>query len=370
VNVLIQLGDSTAIETTTWTRLVQQCRRWTGGDEQTAEDLAQETLIEAWRNQHKLNNTTGLSGYEKWLSAIARNVCLRWYTKEKPHPLHAPLDDDIGFSDSDNNQLSHDDPIEETLETAQRSERLQDAIGQLDPLSQAVVTTRYLEGLSQAQTAARLHLTETAVAVRLHRAKAELRVILSDGNAFQETPLWCPLCGQHRLIGRAKPEAGELILRCPQCEPERGQYITHHTNFGLFDGVKGFKPIYSRLMKWSYDYYTGAILNHSVPCLRCGATIVIHRRGVDNPVERGLLGFCDRCSAHTFGALNGILLYSPEGRKFQQHNPRLRLLPETSVEVDGQPAIVLAHESVTTGAKLLGLFNRDSYQLLKVVTHD
>src|SRR5437870_3335209 len=55
-------------------RLVRLCARLTG-DLDAAEDLAQETLYEAWRNAHKLHDLTGRT---QWLAAIARNVCLRW----------------------------------------------------------------------------------------------------------------------------------------------------------------------------------------------------------------------------------------------------------------------------------------------------
>jgi DNA-directed RNA polymerase specialized sigma24 family protein len=58
-------------------RLVGLCGYLTGGAED-APDLAQETLIEAWRHQHKLVNPSGL---RPWVSAIARNVCLRWKAK-------------------------------------------------------------------------------------------------------------------------------------------------------------------------------------------------------------------------------------------------------------------------------------------------
>src|SRR3954471_21679988 len=57
-----------------WPRLVRLCAHLTG-DRDAAEDLAQETLIEAWRHQDRLYDW---QGYSSWLSAIARNVSLRW----------------------------------------------------------------------------------------------------------------------------------------------------------------------------------------------------------------------------------------------------------------------------------------------------
>src|SRR5688500_9180837 len=59
-------------------RLVRLCTRWTGNRD-AAEDLAQETLFEAWRQAHKLYAPRGRSA---WLAAIARNVCMRWSRKE------------------------------------------------------------------------------------------------------------------------------------------------------------------------------------------------------------------------------------------------------------------------------------------------
>src|SRR5215211_2105052 len=50
-------------------RLVRLCAT-ISGDSNAAEDLAQETLLEAWRNAHKLHDP---SGADRWLAAIARS---------------------------------------------------------------------------------------------------------------------------------------------------------------------------------------------------------------------------------------------------------------------------------------------------------
>ena len=51
-------------------RLVRLCARLSGSNT-AAEDLAQETLLEAWRSREKLSD---LEGIAPWLSAIARNI--------------------------------------------------------------------------------------------------------------------------------------------------------------------------------------------------------------------------------------------------------------------------------------------------------
>lgn len=55
--------------------LVRICAQLSG-DATAAEDLAQETLLEAWRHRWKLHDP---SGRLPWLAAIARNVCSRWH---------------------------------------------------------------------------------------------------------------------------------------------------------------------------------------------------------------------------------------------------------------------------------------------------
>src|SRR4029450_13847686 len=62
-----------------WPRLVRLCAHFTG-DRDAAEDLAQETLIEAWRQQDRVYDW---QGYSSWLSAIARNLSLRWIRQHR-----------------------------------------------------------------------------------------------------------------------------------------------------------------------------------------------------------------------------------------------------------------------------------------------
>lgn len=58
-----------------------------------AEDLAQETLLEAWRHQEKLYDRGSEQHEERrrWLGAIAHNVCLRWLREENHERAHRIL---------------------------------------------------------------------------------------------------------------------------------------------------------------------------------------------------------------------------------------------------------------------------------------
>ena len=67
-------------------RLVRLCAVLTG-DPAAADDLAQETLLEAWRIRDRLADPTGRRA---WLDAIARNVCHRWRVRTA-RPTSQPL---------------------------------------------------------------------------------------------------------------------------------------------------------------------------------------------------------------------------------------------------------------------------------------
>ena len=67
-------------------RLVRLCDRFSGNPD-AAEDLAQETLMAAWKSRGQL---TSLDELKPWASAIARNVCLNWSRGDYRERAHVP----------------------------------------------------------------------------------------------------------------------------------------------------------------------------------------------------------------------------------------------------------------------------------------
>src|SRR5258708_21448956 len=184
--------DFIKLESTDRARLVRLCLRYSG-DPHAAEDLAQETLIEAWRNQHKVTNTDQ-DGQAKWLSAIAQHICQRWERNKKRDSER------FGDLDLEQEDLQAEAPaLEFDLERDELANLLDKAMALLPPETRNVLVARYLEEAPQAQVAARLNMSESAVAVRLHRGKLALRRILTDElqpdtnpNGVQETRIWGP----------------------------------------------------------------------------------------------------------------------------------------------------------------------------------
>jgi len=88
-----------------WPRLVRLCAR-IAGDAQVAEDLAQETLVEAWRHRDRVYDQDGLS---PWLSAIAHNVCRRWWRRQAGVNAHTGMPTHIGLLSEEDDTWPVDD---------------------------------------------------------------------------------------------------------------------------------------------------------------------------------------------------------------------------------------------------------------------
>ncbi|HEX3722998.1 MAG TPA: sigma factor, partial [Nitrolancea sp.] len=81
----VSTAQFAAVATAERSRLVRLCAHLSGNAE-AAEDLAQETLTEAWRQRHKLYD---LDGMGRWLSVIARYICLRWAQRAGRDSVHS-----------------------------------------------------------------------------------------------------------------------------------------------------------------------------------------------------------------------------------------------------------------------------------------
>jgi RNA polymerase sigma factor (sigma-70 family) len=373
-----QYTQPRTIQETERTRLVRFCARRTG-DADVAEDLAQETLIEAWRHADRLADP---AARERWLFGIARNVCRRWERtrgREAAHRTAITGCDGTVDPDLDELPAGGDDPVLE-LEREELAELLDRALALLPPATRTLLLQHYVDGLPQTELARRLDLSEGAVAVRIHRGKLTLRRVLQSGeldgegdsDGWQETRIWCSHCGRHHLWGRFGPNNASFSLRCPDCHGDRRIHLVNgeYTADVLAD-VKAYKPAFSRVMAWAIDFYRGGLGTGMVHCHRCGRPATLHRYLPDEiPLPwRNEFGVHFRCPCHEMPfdiALTGLTLWLPEGRRFWREHPRIRRLPTREVEAEGQPAIVISFESVTDSARFEVVSTRETFELLGV----
>lgn len=167
-----QDGPSNFAETTfvrEWSRLVRLCTQISGSSE-AAEDLAQETLYEAWRHRDRLYDPQGQAC---WHTAIARNVCMRWralHLRDAAHLLQ-PSSHDPGGPDSLVQELADPADLEADVERSELADLLERGLHLLPAPTRQVLVARYVQELPYATIAAQMGLREGTVKVQVHRAR-------------------------------------------------------------------------------------------------------------------------------------------------------------------------------------------------------
>lgn len=159
-------------------------------DESEVEDAMQQTYLRAYAALEKFE---GASAFSTWLTRIAINEALGRLRKRSRIALVEDPEEEEG-----------EDPVSIPPETpedraaAQEAMRLvQAAIDHLPLHYRTVFMLREVQQLSTAETAEALGLTEEAVKIRLHRARAALRSELSehvDRAAPSAFPFLAPRC--------------------------------------------------------------------------------------------------------------------------------------------------------------------------------
>ena len=146
--------------------LWRYCRRLVPTDQGRAEDVAQETLLRAWRHRTILDSPP--QAVRAWLFTVARNIVIdEWRTKRSQNE-HAVAE-----------VPEHRDVVDETDQLLQ-SWVVAEAVTQLSPEHRAVLLECYYRGRSVAEAARLLGVPEGTVKSRIHRARQALRSRLAD----------------------------------------------------------------------------------------------------------------------------------------------------------------------------------------------
>lgn len=158
--VMRQLHDEHA------TALWSFCLHLTGNDRTRAEDVAQETLLRAWRHASVLQEKQG--SVRSWLFTVARNIVIdEWRSKRFRREI--PTEDLAELSGGE-------DQTDQLL----LSWVVAEALTQLSPEHRAVLRECYYRGRSVAEAARRLGVPEGTVKSRTHYALRALRLSLQE----------------------------------------------------------------------------------------------------------------------------------------------------------------------------------------------
>lgn len=136
---------------------------------QDTEDLMQEAYINAYCSLKKFENR---SSYKTWLTRIMLNQC--YQRKHKLSFQNEIIAGDIQ-NDKSNIMFHHSINTEKIAVNKELGHVLENAIHEIPEDYRIVFTLRELNGLTVAETAEAMDITESNVKVRLNRAKTMLR---------------------------------------------------------------------------------------------------------------------------------------------------------------------------------------------------
>jgi RNA polymerase sigma-70 factor, ECF subfamily len=136
-------------------------------DRAAAEDVTAQTFERAYRKQASYRSRRG--SREAWLFGIARNAALDELRRRKRRARleTEPVDDAAPDAD-------------EAVELALQRETVRAALGALDGRERDLLALKFSGGLSNAEIARVLGVSETAAGTRLHRALTKLRKACDD----------------------------------------------------------------------------------------------------------------------------------------------------------------------------------------------
>jgi RNA polymerase sigma-70 factor (ECF subfamily) len=340
-----------------------------GVSAEEAEDIAQETLLTAWRSLDRLREA---DRFDAWLDGICRNLSRRAARRalsERERRAPDCADDDAQAEDALTLAPARDaDPLD-TLTRQELATLLESALGLLNDAAREAVQLRYLADLPSDEAAAQLGLSVNALEARLSRARKHLRAALNgplreravefglalapaDEAGWRDTSIWCHFCGQARMQGilaDAPDGGGQLALRCPRCWRNYGVTETTIPSMPMLAGVTSFRPALKRVLDCSVAW-TAATQRLETTCYRCGRPLAARMGRLGDFPELGASAplFADhysalyRCEAcASFGSMAAAIAgrTDPQVWRFLLERQRWLIEPDHLVEYQGAPAI-------------------------------
>lgn len=142
-------------------RLFRFCLR-TLGDRQDAEDVVQDTLVQAWKSMNALVEP---AAFGTWIYRLASNRCTDVLRKRVSRPAQAYDPEDMSL------HADGSASVERTVEARSALERFSVVLATLSSEQRVTWVLYQMEGLSYAEVAETLGISEGSVRGRIHRAR-------------------------------------------------------------------------------------------------------------------------------------------------------------------------------------------------------
>ena len=145
-----------------------RCAFWLCGNETDAQDLVQDTFLQAIRSVHRFE---GRSAVYTWLHAILLNLT-RHYHRDRKRIVY---DDELAGREV---SVSEENPSQ--LDAGTAASALSEALRQLSGAHREVIILRYYENLKIHEIARHLGISKGTVKSRLHYAVGKMQKLMPE----------------------------------------------------------------------------------------------------------------------------------------------------------------------------------------------
>lgn len=145
--------------------------------------------------------------------------------------------------------------------------------------------------------------------------------------------------------------------------------IVHTKQAELVTGVNSPKARLSRQIGLLHHVFHQALSGIPPLCTTCGQPAQVHRQLperclTDFDHQIGIFIDCRQCGPVSDAPLQHLVLDLPLTQRFWRAYPRMRVLPEQRIDVNGRPAMLTTFESVTHSAQLQVITAIDTLEVL------
>ncbi len=386
------LADMEQVFTEARPRLLRLARL-NGMSPDIADDVAQETMMEAWRRTENLRDP---QRFDAWLDGICRNVCRRHKALHSTLHLHESLSH---LASNDETTNDYDtlldipdpfaiDPVEE-LSRQDLATLLDRAMEHLSPETRTLLEMCYLAEMPQREAALQLGLTIGALELRLHRARKQLRQALNGDlrtaaesfglaldpmqeQGWRDTRQWCWLCGKHRMIGIFETQPNgrvDMRLRCPECSTRYNFDMSTSAGLISMEGFRSFRPAIKQLLqKIGERVWIPLTTSTCFQCHGLALVSIIHSNctALPMPPDRYWVRTeCPKCGISVSDIATTFVSHPIVHRFFVQHE-RCIIEPYQVLEHEGRSAICASLTDVVSADQLTVLLDMHTLHMLAV----
>ena len=155
------------------------------GNEHEADDLVQETFLQAYRKWHTFE---GRSDPRTWIYTIATRLCQRRFRRRAGEPSHmASLEELLPNPMAEAGYVPEESQLTAQVQREAR-EHVEQAIATLPLTFRLPLVLKEIVGLPIADVAAALGIKEATVKTRVHRGRLRLRQAIEQGLPHRDMP--------------------------------------------------------------------------------------------------------------------------------------------------------------------------------------